>query len=143
MKALIKSFSCAARGARLASVKERNLRIHLLATIVVLSLGWLGQVETWAFIGLMLCCALVMCAECLNTAIESLCDRLAPERHPAIRDVKDIAAGGVLICAVFSAAIACVVFLRPEVLSNLAQHAVELIVLAMLTFAAICVVVRR
>lgn len=143
MKALIRSFACAARGAGLVLLKERNFRIHLLATAVVLILAWLGQVEAWAFIALMLCCALVLCAECMNTAIELLCDRLAPEKHPAIRDVKDIAAGGVLICAAFSIVVACVVFLRPEVLFNLAQYAVELIVLGALASATLCILLWK
>jgi len=40
-----------------------------------------------------------MAAEILNAAIERLVDHLHPDDHPAVRETKDMAAGGVLLAA--------------------------------------------
>ena len=37
----------------------------------------------------------VLIAEFLNTAIESLCDHVTPEKHEAIRITKDLASAGI------------------------------------------------
>ena len=47
---------------------------------------------------------LVLAAEAFNTAIERLVNLVSPDYHPIAGDVKDIAAGAVLICAVYSGA---------------------------------------
>ncbi|MEI3261477.1 MAG: diacylglycerol kinase [Flavonifractor plautii] len=46
-----------------------------------------------------------------NTAIERLVDLVSPERHPIAGQVKDIAAGAVLVCAVAAAIIGGIIFI--------------------------------
>ena len=50
-------------------------------------------------------------AKLFNTAIEKLVDLVSPERHPVAGQVKDIAAGAVLICAVAAAIIGLIIFI--------------------------------
>ena len=50
--------------------------------------------------------------ECLNTALERLCDEVHPERADGIRNAKDAAAGAVLCAAIAAAAVGCLVFLN-------------------------------
>lgn len=57
------------------------------------------------FIVVILCIAMVMAAEMINTAIEQICDRVTRERDAEIKTIKDISAGAVLITAI--AAIVC------------------------------------
>jgi diacylglycerol kinase (ATP) len=58
-----------------------------------------------------LCFGMVLAAEGFNTAIERLVDLVSPDYHPIAGDVKDIAAGAVLICAIAAAIIGMIVFL--------------------------------
>ena len=48
----------------------------------------------------------MLAAELFNTAIESLADHLHPEQHPAIKVVKDCAAGAVLVASVAALGVA-------------------------------------
>ena len=52
----------------------------------------------WAIIILII--GIVLAAELINTALESLIDRLHPEMHPMIGRAKDCAAGAVLILSI-------------------------------------------
>ncbi len=122
MKQLLFSFTCALRGMRRALQSERNLRIHLLAAGVVCALAGLSGVEPWAWAALILCSALVVGAELFNTAIEVLADRVESKKNALIRDAKDVAAGAVLCCAIGAVVVACVVFLRAEVLATLSRR---------------------
>ena len=54
--------------------------------------------------------------EMINTAIEKLCDVVHLEQHPLIKKVKDIAAGAVLVSAVFSLITAAIIFL-PKIIT--------------------------
>ena len=57
-----------------------------------------------------ICFGVVLAAEGFNTAIERLVDLVSPEFHPVAGDVKDVAAGAVLICAIAAAIIGCIIF---------------------------------
>ena len=58
---------------------------------------------------ILLCFAMVLAAEAF-TAIERLVNLVSPDYHPIAGDVKDIAAGAVLICAIFAALIGLIIF---------------------------------
>ena len=60
--------------------------------------------------------AIVMMAETFNTVAEELCDLVAPSFHPVVRIVKDMAAGGVLICAGFAVGVGVCLFWQPKAL---------------------------
>lgn len=51
----------------------------------------------WAIITLTI--SVVLAMELMNSALEALVDHLHPERHPEIRVIKDMAAGGVLLAS--------------------------------------------
>ena len=62
---------------------------------------------------LLVAMGVVTCAETMNTSIEKLCD-FAQKRHSRIiGNIKDLAAGAVLLSAVFAALAGGVVLLRP------------------------------
>ncbi|GGG98899.1 undecaprenol kinase [Parapedobacter pyrenivorans] len=89
---------------------ERNFRIHVVAALAVVGLAtWLNVTYTeWRWI--IGCIAIVLITELLNTAVEALVDLVSPDYHPLAKKAKDAAAGAVLIAAVFSAIIGCVIF---------------------------------
>ncbi|MBL9178682.1 MAG: diacylglycerol kinase family protein [Verrucomicrobiaceae bacterium] len=111
LSAVLRSFGPALAGVFLALRTQRNLRVHAAASALVIILGaWLGM-EAWEWCAVLLAAGMVWTAELLNTAIETLADRVSREREEAVRRVKDIAAGAVLMAALFAAAVGAVVFL--------------------------------
>jgi diacylglycerol kinase (ATP) len=111
----IKSFGYALEGIVAFFKTQHNAWIHLFAAIVVVVLGFVLKVNSNEWCWLIVAITLVLITEMLNTAIEFLCDFVSPQLHPQIKNIKDIAAGAVLIAAFGAIAIGCVVFL-PKVL---------------------------
>jgi len=93
-------------GLRATWRSEDSFKIHVAAaTAVLLVLLWTRPAPLWwAIAGLTV--ALVIVAEIFNTAIEGLADHLHPEQHPAIKVVKDCAAGAVLVATIVALAVA-------------------------------------
>lgn len=54
---------------------------------------------------------LVLVLEMMNTALEYVCNLVTENYHPAVKVIKDLAAGAVLISAVGSVVIAFIIFL--------------------------------
>lgn len=111
MKDRIRSFGYAFRGIRALVASEVNARIHLAATIAVVALGIASHLSSGEWTAMILAISTVWSAEAMNTAIEKLADRTAPERHPLVRTAKDVAAAGVLIASLGALAVGLVVFL--------------------------------
>lgn len=99
---LLKSFGFAFQGLYNLVMKEKNFQIHLLALIVICSFAFYFDFSTQEWINILLISAVVMGLEALNTALEKLSDHVAPEIHPSVKKVKDIAAAAVLIAAIFA-----------------------------------------
>ena len=51
-----------------------------------------------------------MALELVNTSVEAVVDLVTEERKPLAKIAKDTAAGAVLIVALFSAVIGCIIF---------------------------------
>lgn len=106
----IASFKNAFRGLAFLFREERNARIHLIATVVVIVAGVyfnLSIIE-WCFI--IIAIGLVLILEAVNTVVENVTDFISLEQNPKIGKIKDLAAGAVLIAAFIAIAIACLVF---------------------------------
>ena len=106
----LQSFVYAARGVRTMLISQDNARIHALATLAVVALGFALRVSRLDWLALVLAIAFVWTAEGINTALEFLCDVASPEFHPLVEKAKDVAAGAVLISAVGAAVTGCLVF---------------------------------
>lgn len=106
-----RSFRCAWAGLLWGLSTQAHLRLHLLATVAVLTLALLDGLQAWEWCALWLCLGLVWMAELFNTALEALCDRVTPDFDPLIRRVKDAAAAAVLVTCIAAAAVAVVIFL--------------------------------
>lgn len=90
---------------------ERNGKIQLAATTVVIALAVGLKVNATEWQTVLLCVALVLCLEMMNTAIETLCNVVQEETHPKIKIVKDVAAGAVLLSCIISVIVAGFIFL--------------------------------
>jgi diacylglycerol kinase len=95
-KNFFQSVYCAFRGLFQALKRERNFKvygIHIAVTLVlnILCHFSLTQYLIWGvtIIG-------VFSTECMNTALERLCDFITLEHHDAIRYIKDVSAAALL-----------------------------------------------
>ena len=111
------SFKAAAKGVYFFFKQERHALIHLVAAIFALFLSWCLSISILEWTVIIFCIILVLVAEILNTCIEQICDLVTKERNIHIARIKDMAAGGVLLVALASLAIACLIFL-PKILAS-------------------------
>lgn len=107
----IRSFGYAWHGIWCCIGKEQNLSFHLIATVLVIGAGCFFQITRTEWAIVLLCIGIVISAELFNTAIEKLVDLVSPQRHPVAGQVKDIAAGAVLVCAFAAMIVGLVIFL--------------------------------
>ncbi len=100
----------ALRGIVVAGRREQNVRIHfLIGTLAVCALLILrAPVRDVALV--LFTIAFVIGLEFMNTSIEILADTVHPEYNGAIRDVKDIAAGAVLLASITAGVVGLLVF---------------------------------
>lgn len=111
IKDRLNSFKYAGKGIYKLISGEHNAWIHCVAIVVVSVAGFYFNITRGEWVAVTLCFGLVLAAEGFNTAIEKLVDMVSPERHPIAGDVKDIAAGAVLICAIAAAIVGIIIFL--------------------------------
>lgn len=104
-------FSYAWNGIVEMAKSERNFRIHLLATIVVLLLGIIVKLSFLEWMIALFAIGMVLVVETTNTAVEKLIDYLKPDIHPVAKTIKDIAAGAVLIASITAFVIGCLLFI--------------------------------
>lgn len=114
-KKLINSFKYAFKGLGSAVKSERNMKIHFTMMMLVIIAGIFFNIAIWEWITCFILFGLVIGMECVNTAIEIIVDMVSPKYNEAAGRVKDIAAGGVLACAI-GAAVAGIFIFLPKVL---------------------------
>ncbi|MCF8248043.1 MAG: diacylglycerol kinase family protein [Saprospiraceae bacterium] len=114
----LNSFRYAIAGIADMARTQANVKIHLLATVLVVIAGcYFGLTRTeWCLISLAI--ALVLAAEGFNTALEHLTDLVSPEYHSLAGKTKDVAAGAVLLAAIGAAAVGLLIFL-PKIMALL------------------------
>ena len=69
-----------------------------------------GDLISWAIV--LLCCGVVIAAELLNTAVETVVDLVSPEYHPLAGRAKDISAGAVWSLCTIVGIVGVIVFVR-------------------------------
>jgi len=112
-----KSFGYAFNGLKVLFAEEHNSRIHLVAAILAIAIGWKLKLSLPEWVAISLVIGAVFATELFNSAIENLADHLAPQKHERIKKVKDMAAAAVLVCAITAVVVACLIFL-PKLLAN-------------------------
>ncbi len=112
------SFANAFHGILLLFRSQINARIELGITLVVIVAGLVFGISTIEWIVIILCIALVLSLEGINTAIEIFADKLHPGFDTEIGKAKDVAAGAVLIASMLVAIIGIVIF-APKVFERL------------------------
>ena len=146
-KKLVDSFNSAINGIINTVRTERNMKIHLVAAILVLIACFFFDISKMEFLILAITITMVMAAEVVNTAIEAVVDMSTNYYHPLAKIAKNAAAGAVLITAINAVIVGYVIFW--DKLTNISYvlvHKVKnsqpytvLIILVIVTLATIIV----
>lgn len=107
----IKSFSYAFAGLKVLFKEEHNARIHAVASLLVVAAGILFHITAGEWITVVLCIGMVVSAEIVNSSIERCADFVKQERDDRKRDIKDLGAAAVLVCAIAAAVVGCIIFI--------------------------------
>ncbi|MFV0606383.1 MAG: diacylglycerol kinase family protein [Niabella sp.] len=111
MAGILKSFVFAFDGIKQAILTERNYKIHIVIALLAILFCNVLPVTRIEVMVVLLCIAMVMAFELMNTAIEKLCDLLHPNKHEQIKLVKDMCAAAVLVTSVTALLIGGIIFI--------------------------------
>jgi diacylglycerol kinase (ATP) len=117
-KARVRSFQFAGKGIGRFFRTEHNAWIHLGATIIVIACSFFLKITLNEAVVITFCIAFVLVTEMINTAIEKAMDYITIERNDQIRDIKDLAAGALLIATITSIIAGSIIFI-PRLISLL------------------------
>jgi diacylglycerol kinase len=106
------SLQFAARGVLDAAVSQRNMRVHLVAAVLVATFGSAVPLGLAEQLALLVSVFLVLSAEVMNSAIEAAVDLVTGEPDERARRAKDAAAGAVLVLVAGALAVLALVLIR-------------------------------
>ena len=96
----LESLNCAIEGILWAAKSERHVRYHFFAALALVFLALFFKISALEFFLLVLAAMLVIFAELMNTAIETVVDLVTDDYHELAKIAKDVAAGAVLVTSV-------------------------------------------
>lgn len=105
----LRKFRCAFKGLHVGSIGDSSFTVHMAAAAVVILAALILQCELWQWCVLLLCIAMVMTLELMNTALESLAKGLCFENNDLVGKALDVASGAVLCGSMFAALIGSLV----------------------------------
>lgn len=148
VKKILDSFNYAIEGIIYSIRTQRNMRIHVLAAIMVLTLCFFYDLSKVELLITTITITMVIVAEMINTAVEAAIDATTNYYHPLAKISKNVAAGAVLITAVNAVIVAYVIFwdrIRPfsiNVLSKIRNCDPHMIFLILVIVSILTLVVK-
>lgn len=108
---VIRSFQYAIQGITHTVIKERNMRIHVSVSVVVLIASFVLKLSAIEWLFILFAIGGVIALELVNTAIERIVDLVTKDYHPLAKQAKDIAAGATFVYAILSVIVGIIIFL--------------------------------
>ena len=112
----IASLKLAYQGLKRVFIEEDNFKIHVHAAIITIIISYFFKINKTEWLIILLCIALVLVLEIINTAIENLAD-LSEQHNQKIKYIKDISAAAVLLASIISFIIGLIIFV-PYILKS-------------------------
>ncbi len=116
IKKRIKSFSYAFAGLKVLFREEHNSWIHAVAAALAVAMGFLFRISPMEWIAVVIVIGMVFAAEIINSSIERTADFVKAERDDRKRDIKDLGAAAVLVCAIAAAVVGIIIFI-PKIIA--------------------------
>jgi diacylglycerol kinase len=105
-----KSFKYAFAGLSGGLRNQPNLLIHFAAAVFAVAVSFYLDISRMELCVVIICIALVIALELVNTAIELLCDFVHKDLHERIKHIKDISAAAVLIASIGALVVGSIIF---------------------------------
>lgn len=143
----------ATNGIIYSATTQRNIRIQLVLAVIVMVLSLFYGLNTAEFLCLLFAVFMVIFAELINTAIETVVDLFVDVYNPKAKISKDVAAGAVVLAACNALVVGYFIFFKEENLKaisdsifnnmvkspmHLAFVAIMLVVIAVISMKAGC-----
>ena len=106
-----KKFATAIRGIALGTRGHNSFVIHIPAAIIVMVAAYALEVSRLEQCALWICITMVLTAELLNSALETLAKAVTRAENPFVGKALDIASGAVLLAAMGSAIVGAMIFI--------------------------------
>jgi diacylglycerol kinase (ATP) len=110
VRKLVDSFNYAIEGIIYAVRTQRNMKIHMVAALLVLTACFFYDLSKLELLIVTLTVTIVIVAEMVNTAVESAIDATTNYYHPLAKIAKNTAAGAVLITAINALIVGYIIF---------------------------------
>ena len=111
MDKFLKGFKYGFNGLDYAFRTQVNFKVHTIFAIFVILLGYVLEITDKEWLWILLATSMVLISELLNTALEVLVDLVSPEHNQKAGIIKDVAAGAVLVTALFAVVAGLIIFL--------------------------------
>ena len=109
MQHWIQKFRNAMHGIGIGSYGQSSFSVHGAVAIAVIAIAFALRCQAWQWCVLLLCIALVMSLELVNSALELLARGLCKEHNERVGKALDVASGAVLCASLFAAIIGFIV----------------------------------
>ena len=148
LRGLIESFNYAIAGFIYSVRTQRNMKIHMVATILILIFSLFTNITKVELILLCFAITLVIAAELFNTAVESAIDATTNYYHPLAKVAKNTAAAAVLVTAVNAVVVGYFIFWNEITLFTyrgvqLVKHSSPYLVIVILVLVSITVILSK
>lgn len=118
IKRFFNSFKYSVEGLKYAYRYEQSMLIHTVFTIIVMILNIVLHVSGFEWLIMIICIAMTLAAELINTAIEAAVDFTSLEINPLAKIAKDCSSAATFVLSLVAIAIGLVVYI-PYVLKLL------------------------
>ena len=149
----IEACNNAVNGIIYAATTQRNIRIQLVLAVIIMMLSLFYGLNTTEFLCLVFAVFMVIFAEMINPAIETVVDLFVDVYHPKAKIAKDVAAGAVVLAACNALVVGYFIFFNKENIkaisdsifnnmvkspTHLAFVAILLVIIAVIAIKASC-----
>ena len=110
----IEACNNAGNGIIYSAATHRNIRIQLVLAVIIMMLSLFYGLNTTEFLCLVFAVFMVIFAEMINTAIETVVDLFVDVYHPKAKIAKDVAAGAVVLAACNALVVGYFIFFNKE-----------------------------
>jgi len=107
---MLDSFNYAIEGIIHAFRTQRNMRFHMIAALLVLTVCFLYDLSKPELLAIVISISLVLTTELVNTAIEFTIDLYTSNYHHLAKHAKNAAAGAVLVTALNAVVVGFIIF---------------------------------
>lgn len=108
---ILRSFKYAFEGIMSGIKTERNWKLGIIESILVIMAGFYLNISREDWIIVIILIGIVLYAELCNSAIEAIVDSFTSREHPGAKLAKDFSAGSVVILIIAATIVGLIIFL--------------------------------